>query len=65
MEGAWRGEASSSGCTLLTKSTLPAEAQREAGAPQEVVVRLRVDGAAIDWAVYMVDKRPTRRVLPN
>ena len=62
MKGAWRGDVSSSGCTLLTKSTLPDEVQKEAGAPEEIVVVLRVEGTTIDWEVYMVNKRPTRLV---
>ena len=37
------------GCTLLTRASLPLEAQTEAGAPAEVVVQLAIAGDTFDW----------------
>lgn len=34
--------------------------QEHAGAPEEIVVVLRIKDATIDWEVFMVNKRPTR-----
>eukprot|EP01043_Picozoa_sp_COSAG02_P002520 COSAG02_NODE_58_length_43613_cov_235.901572_12_plen_269_part_00 len=48
------------GCTLLTRASLPLDAQAEAGAPAEVVVQLTVQGNTFDWDVVWTDKRPTR-----
>ena len=37
------------GCTLLTRASLPLEAQTEAGAPAEVVVQLSIEGDTFNW----------------
>lgn len=60
LTSAWHTVSSDDGCTLLTKASLPLDAQVEAGAPAQVVVQLAIQGNTFDWDVVWTDKRPTR-----
>lgn len=59
MSSAWHS-GNVGGCKILTKAMLPQDVRVEAGAPAEVVVEVTIEGSTLDWAVVMVDKRPTR-----
>eukprot|EP01052_Picozoa_sp_SAG31_P022598 SAG31_NODE_1804_length_7234_cov_3.340855_5_plen_463_part_00 len=61
LTGIWHKLSSATdGCEVITRASMPIEAQNLAGAPAEVIVKLHVEESTIDWEVVWMNKRPTR-----